>query len=176
MEHEQIFWKDSFITKAPTAQPKNNVDIIVCLQIEGSNGTKPHCIFPQLGFIDNDIKKFLGFSSPCKYGELVGSILNFFLHQWIPHPTILGHPIQFCCAPWYTFIQWCCEEIFLTPTLTFGIKFYHLPLLWPRDDLLFSIPLSICGLLKHIPISGPVASIWGPKVPNSTKSGNSLLK
>ena len=39
MEHEEIFWKDSFITKALTTQPKNKVDFIVRLQIEESNGT-----------------------------------------------------------------------------------------------------------------------------------------
>ena len=39
------------------------------------------------------------------------------------------------------------------------------------------ICLLICdGLWKNTPISGPVALIWCPKVPNSTKSGYSLLK
>ena len=49
MEHEEIFWKDSFITKALTTQPENKVNFTVCLQIEESNGTKPHCIFHSLG-------------------------------------------------------------------------------------------------------------------------------
>ena len=56
MEHEAIFWKDSFITKALTTGPKIKVDFIVRLQIEESNWTKPHCIFPQLGFIDTSSK------------------------------------------------------------------------------------------------------------------------
>ena len=44
-----------------TTQPKTKVDSVIRLLIEESNGTKPHCIFPQLGFIDNDIKKFVAF-------------------------------------------------------------------------------------------------------------------
>ena len=75
----------------------------------------------------------------------------------------------------YLFGQWCYEEIFHVPTLTIGQKFYHLQLLFPRVDTTFSIPLSLCGLWKHTPISGPMASIWCLKVPNS-KSGKSLLK
>ena len=47
---------------------------------------------------------------------------------------------------------------------------------WSRVDLIFSIPLSLCGLWKHTPTSGPVASIWCPKVHNSKQSRNSLLK
>ena len=40
----------------------------------------------------------------------------------------------------------------------------------------FPIPISFWGLWKHTPIYGPVASIWYPKVPNSSKSGYSLPK
>ena len=61
MEHEELFWKDSFITKALTTQPKNKSDFIDGLQIEESNGTKSHCIIPKLWVIDNDIKKFVAF-------------------------------------------------------------------------------------------------------------------
>ena len=42
--------------------------------------------------------------------------------------------------------------------------------------LIFPIPLSFCGLWKRTSISGQVASILCPKVPNCTKSENYLLK
>ena len=59
MQHEEIFLKHSFILKALTTQPETKADFVVHLQIEKSNGTKPHCIFPQLGFINSNIKKCL---------------------------------------------------------------------------------------------------------------------
>ena len=30
---------------------------------------------------------------------------NFGLHQWMAHLKIIGHPIQFSCAPCFTFIH-----------------------------------------------------------------------
>ena len=45
--------------------------------------------------------------------------------------------------------QWCCDEVFHTPTLTIGKKIYPFPLLWPQGDPAYPPPVWTSSVISQ---------------------------